>query len=97
MAGKRWVEDTSSCMTYQEADIYWCKEDGGSWDAEMEKEYWEDGKGNCDWSALKAKKTSLAKKSKAAASSNAGMYAGISFGVIGLVAAGAMFAAATKK
>jgi len=37
------------------------------------------------------------KKSKAAASSNAGMYAGISFGVIGLVAAGAMFAAATKK
>jgi len=44
-----------------------------------------------------AKKTSLAKKSEAAASSNAGMYAGISFGVIGLVAAGAMFAAATKK
>ena len=41
----------------------------------------------------------LAKKQReqAAASSNAGVYAGVSFGVIGLVAAGAMFAACNKK
>ena len=79
-------------MTYEEVDIYWCGEDGGSWNDENDQD---DGKVGCDWSAASASLAS--KKSKAAASSNAGMYAGISFGVIGLVAAGAMFTAATKN